>query len=183
MQASKDGLAGRALRDEITERLQEGCYLAPTPLLPGRCPRGGLCGKGARAPAPREGTRTAHLRRRTAGPATVSRSNPQPFVRQALAKANRLKLVETLHNQPVGHFALNALDWRLLAELGEECELTVAPAVTEAVEKVTGEAVREVIPLYEVARKCASATSPISTRSGASKATLTADSQRARPTH
>ena len=42
---------------------------------------------------------------------------PSPFVRQALAKANRLKLVETLHNQPAGHFALNALDWRLLDRL------------------------------------------------------------------
>ena len=75
---------------------------------------------------------------------------PSPFVRQALGKANRLKLVEALHNQPVGHFALNALDWRLLGELGEECELTVAPAVAEAVARVTGEAEREVIPLYEV---------------------------------
>lgn len=75
---------------------------------------------------------------------------PSPFVRQALAKAGRLKLVEGLHNQPVGHFALNALDWRLLGELGEECELRVAPGVAQAVEDVTAQAVREVIPLYEV---------------------------------
>ncbi len=75
---------------------------------------------------------------------------PKPFVRQALAKAKRLKLVETLHNQPVGHFALNALDWRLLDELREECELTIAPAVAQAVEHVTSRAELEVIPLYEV---------------------------------
>lgn len=48
---------------------------------------------------------------------------PSPLVRQALARAGRLKLLETLNNQPVGHFALNALDWRLLDELEEECEL------------------------------------------------------------
>ncbi len=75
---------------------------------------------------------------------------PGPFVRQALAQAGRLKLVETLHNQPVGHFALNALDWRLLGELEQECELTIAPAVREAVAKVASVAEREVIPLYEV---------------------------------
>ena len=75
---------------------------------------------------------------------------PGPFVRQALAQAGRLKLVETLHNQPVGHFALNALDWRLLGELEQECELTIAPAVREAVAKVASAAEREVIPLYEV---------------------------------
>ncbi len=34
---------------------------------------------------------------------------PGPFARAAMAKAGRLKLVEKLHNQPVGHFALNAL--------------------------------------------------------------------------
>lgn len=75
---------------------------------------------------------------------------PGPFVRQALAKAGRLKLVETLHNQPVGHFALNALDWRLLGELEQECDLTIAPAVREAVAQVASAAEREVIPLYEV---------------------------------
>ena len=48
-------------------------------------------------------------------------------MRQALAKAGRLKLLETLHNQPVGHFALNALDWRMLGELEEECDLSIAP--------------------------------------------------------
>jgi hypothetical protein len=75
---------------------------------------------------------------------------PGPFVRQALAKAGRLKLIETLHNQPVGHFALNALDWRLLGELEQECDLTIAPAVREAVAQVASVAEREVIPLYEV---------------------------------
>ena len=75
---------------------------------------------------------------------------PGPFVRQALAKAGRLKLIETLHNQPVGHFALNALDWRLLGELEQECDLTIAPAVREAVAQVASAAEREVIPLYEV---------------------------------
>lgn len=75
---------------------------------------------------------------------------PCPYVRKALAKANRLKLVERLHNQPVGHFALNGLDWTLLTELQDECDLTIAPAVTTAVERVSAEAVREVIPLYEV---------------------------------
>ncbi len=75
---------------------------------------------------------------------------PGPFVRQALAKAGRLKLVETLHNQPVGHFALNALDWRLLGELEQECDLSIAPGVREAVASVASAAEREVIPLYEV---------------------------------
>ncbi len=75
---------------------------------------------------------------------------PGPFVRQALAKAGRLKLIETLHNQPVGHFALNALDWRLLGELEQECDLTIAPAVHDAVAQVASAAEREVIPLYEV---------------------------------
>jgi len=75
---------------------------------------------------------------------------PCPYVRQALGKANRLALVERLHNQPVGHFALNTLDWRLLGELTEECDLSIAPAVSEAVKAVNAEAVREVIPLYEV---------------------------------
>jgi len=75
---------------------------------------------------------------------------PKPFVRQALAKANRLKLVETLDNQPVGHFALNGLDWRLLQELQDECELTIAPAAARAVEQVAARAELEVIPLYEV---------------------------------
>ncbi len=75
---------------------------------------------------------------------------PGPFVRQALAKAGRLKLVETLHNQPVGHFALNALDWRLLGELEQECDLTIAPAVRDAVAQVASAAEREVVPLYEV---------------------------------
>lgn len=40
---------------------------------------------------------------------------PGPFARAAIAKAGLLKVVEKLHNQPVGHFALNALDWRMLA--------------------------------------------------------------------
>jgi SNF2-related domain/Helicase conserved C-terminal domain len=75
---------------------------------------------------------------------------PGPFVRHALAKAGRLKLVEALNNQPVGHFALNALDWRLLGELEQECDLTIAPAVREAVEQVAAAAEQEVIPLYEV---------------------------------
>ena len=148
VQASKDGLADESLRDAITERLEEGCYLAPAPLL-GPVSPWGLVGKElARRRREKEREQpTYDVELRGRDRLSVK---PSPFVRQALAKANRLKLVETLHNQPVGHFALNALDWRLLAELGEECELTVAPAVTEAVEKVTGEAVREVIPLYEV---------------------------------
>jgi hypothetical protein len=75
---------------------------------------------------------------------------PGPFVRQALAKAGRLKLVETLHNQPVGHFALNALDWRMLGELEQECDLSIAPGVREAVASVASAAELEVIPLYEV---------------------------------
>lgn len=75
---------------------------------------------------------------------------PGPFVRQALAKAGRLKLVETLHNQPVGHFALNALDWRMLGELEQECDLSIAPGVSEAVASVASAAEREVVPLYEV---------------------------------
>jgi SNF2 domain-containing protein/helicase-like protein len=75
---------------------------------------------------------------------------PKPFVRKALANAKRLKLVETLHNQPIGHFALNGLDWRLLKELEDECELSLAPAVAAAVEQITSRAELEVIPLYEV---------------------------------
>jgi Helicase conserved C-terminal domain len=75
---------------------------------------------------------------------------PGPFVRQALAKAGRLKLVETLHNQPVGHFALNALDWRMLGELERECDLSIAPAVREAVTGIASAAELEVVPLYEV---------------------------------
>jgi hypothetical protein len=75
---------------------------------------------------------------------------PGPLVRYALAQAGRLKLLETLHNQPVGHFALNALDWRLLGELEVQVELTIAPAVKEAVVGVAAAAEREVIPLYEV---------------------------------
>ena len=71
-------------------------------------------------------------------------------MRQALAKAGRLKLVETLHNQPVGHFALNALDWRMLGELEQDCDLSIAPGVREAVVGVASAAEREVIPLYEV---------------------------------
>ncbi|MHB8492512.1 MAG: SNF2-related protein [Solirubrobacteraceae bacterium] len=75
---------------------------------------------------------------------------PSPFVRQALAKSGRLKLLETLHNQPVGIFALNGLDWKMLGELEGECELSIAPAVREAVVSVAAAAEREVIPLYEV---------------------------------
>ena len=75
---------------------------------------------------------------------------PTPFARQALARAGKLKLLQTLHNQPIGHFALNALDWRMLGELEQDCELTIDPAVVAAVASVTEEAEREVIPLYEV---------------------------------
>lgn len=75
---------------------------------------------------------------------------PGPYSRLALAKAKRLKLVAGLHNQPVGHFALNALDWRLLGELEETCDLSIAPAVREAVARVAGQAERELVPLYEV---------------------------------
>jgi hypothetical protein len=60
------------------------------------------------------------------------------------------RLVETLNNQPVGHFALNALDWRLLGELEQGCDLTISPAVREAVAQVASAAERKVIPLYEV---------------------------------
>lgn len=75
---------------------------------------------------------------------------PKPFARQALARADRLKLVESLHNQPVGQFALNALDWELLQKLEQECELTIAPRLRDMVAKVAARAEREVIPLYEL---------------------------------
>ena len=72
------------------------------------------------------------------------------MTRHALATAGQLRLLQTLHNQPVGHFALNALDWRLLEESEREHGLSIAPAVKEAVVAVAAAAEREVIPLYEV---------------------------------
>ncbi|MHB8533142.1 MAG: hypothetical protein ACYDC2_10520, partial [Solirubrobacteraceae bacterium] len=75
---------------------------------------------------------------------------PSPLTRHALARAGKLKLLQTLHNQPAGHFALNALDWRMVAELERDLGLTVSPTLKEAVERVGAEAEREVIPLYEV---------------------------------
>jgi hypothetical protein len=75
---------------------------------------------------------------------------PCPVTRQALARAGQLKLLQTLHNQPVGHFALNALDWRLLESSKREHGLSIAPQVKEAVVAVAAAAEREVIPLYEV---------------------------------
>jgi predicted RNA methylase len=73
---------------------------------------------------------------------------PRAFVRKALADQDRLKLLDSLHNQPVGHFALHRLDWRLLQDLEVDCDLTIAPAIRDAVVSVTNRAEREVIPLY-----------------------------------
>ena len=75
---------------------------------------------------------------------------PCAVTRHALAAAGQLRLLQTLHNQPVGHFALNALDWRLLEESEREHGLSIAPAVKDAVIAVAAAAEREVIPLYEV---------------------------------
>ena len=152
-EASKEELAERALSHEIKT---------------GAAPRGPLL-RSARSPARRSarskpwrlvGRELERRRREEASQrptyAVELRARdrlairPGPFVRQALAKAGRLKLVETLHNQPVGHFALNALDWRLLGELEQECDLSISPAVREAVAEVADAAEREVIPLYEV---------------------------------
>lgn len=73
---------------------------------------------------------------------------PRPFVRKALADQDRLRLLESLHNQPVGHFALHRPDWSLLQDLQDDCDLTIQPTITDAVAAVTERAEREVIPLY-----------------------------------
>lgn len=75
---------------------------------------------------------------------------PGPFVRAALARAGRLKLLEKLHGQPVGLFALNGLSWRMLGELERDFGLQIAPDVPQAVARLAETAQREVIPLYEV---------------------------------
>jgi hypothetical protein len=146
--SSRDELADRSLAEEITDRLEHSCFLGHATRY-GPDPTWELVHKELarrrREAAKEQQTYDVELR----GGDRLS-VKPSPFVRQALAKVNRLKLVEGLHRQPVGHFALNSLDWRLLGELGDECELTVAPAVTEAVKRVTAVAEREVIPLYEV---------------------------------
>ena len=149
VQSSKDALDDESLKDDIREALHAASmYVAPTRSI-GPVSSWSLVEKELarrrREKAREQPTYDVELRGRD----RLS-VKPSPFVRQALAKANRLKLVETLHNQPAGHFALNALDWRLLGTLSEECELTIAPAVKEAVENVTAVAEREVIPLYEV---------------------------------
>jgi hypothetical protein len=148
VQSTKDGLADESLIEEIRDRLEETCYVGPArsvgPVSPWEVVDKELARR-RREKAREAPTYDVELRGRD----RLS-VKPSPFVRQTLGKASRLTLVERLHNQPVGHFALNALDWRLLSELGEECELTVAPAVSEAVKAVTAEAMREVIPLYEV---------------------------------
>ena len=151
-EASKEELAERALSHEIKTALrQAGHYYLGTlscppvgPVEPWRLV-GRELDRRRREEASQRPTYAVELRARDR-----LAIRPGPFVRQALAKAGRLKLLETLHNQPVGHFALNALDWRLLGELEQECDLSIAPAVREAVARVADAAEREVIPLYEV---------------------------------
>jgi len=151
-EASKEELAERALSHEIKTALRQaghyylGTFSAPPvgPVEPWRLV-GRELDRRRREEASQRPTYAVELRARDR-----LAIRPGPFVRQALAKAGRLKLVETLHNQPVGHFALNALDWRLLGELELECDLSISPAVREAVARVADVAEREVIPLYEV---------------------------------
>ena len=151
-EASKEELSERALSHEIKTALrQAGHYYvgAFSPAQVGPVEPWRLVGRELerrrREEASQRPTYAVELRARD----RLS-IRPGPFVRQALAKAGRLKLVETLHNQPVGHFALNALDWRMLGELEQECDLSISPAVREAVASVASAAEREVIPLYEV---------------------------------
>lgn len=73
---------------------------------------------------------------------------PRPFVRKALADQDRLRLLESLHHQPVGHFALHRSDWQLLQDLRDDCDLTIQPTIPAAVAAVAAQADREVIPLY-----------------------------------
>ena len=149
-EASKEELAERALSHEIKTALrQAGHYYLGTlscppvgPVEPWR-----LVGRELERRRREEASPTYAVELRARDRLAI---RPSPFVRQALAKAKRLKLVQTLHNQPVGHFALNALDWRLLGELEQECDLSIAPAVRDAVAKVADAAEREVIPLYGI---------------------------------
>jgi hypothetical protein len=151
-EASREELAERALSHEIKRALRDtGHYYAGAlsspqvgPMEPWRLVAREL-ERRRREEASQRPTYSIELRARDR-----LAIRPGPFVRQALAKAGRLKLVETMNNQPVGHFALNALDWRLLGELEQECDLTISPAVREAVAQVASAAEREVIPLYEV---------------------------------
>jgi hypothetical protein len=151
-EASREELAERALSHEIKRALRDtGHYYAGAlscpqvgPMEPWRLVAREL-ERRRREEASQRPTYSIELRARDR-----LAIRPGPFVRQALAKAGRLKLVETLNNQPVGHFALNALDWRLFGELEQECDLTISPAVREAVAQVASAAEREVIPLYEV---------------------------------
>jgi hypothetical protein len=151
-EASREELAERALSHEVKRALRDaGHYYVGSfshvqvgPMEPWRLVAREL-ERRRREEASQRPTYSVELRARDR-----LAIKPGPFVRQALAKAGRLKLIETLHNQPVGHFALNALDWRLLGELEQECDLTIAPAVREAVAQVASAAEREVIPLYEV---------------------------------
>ena len=125
-EASKEELAERALSHEIKRALRDtghyyiGALSCPQvgPMEPWRLVAREL-ERRRREEASQRPTYSVELRARDR-----LAIRPGPFVRQALAKAGRLKLVETLHNQPVGHFALNALDWRLLGELEQECDLT-----------------------------------------------------------
>ncbi len=151
-EACRDELAERALSHEIKRALADtGYYYTGSlsyprvgPVEPWRLVAREL----ERRRREQESQRPTYAVELRAGDRLAIR--PGPFVRQALARAGRLKLVQTLHNQPVGHFALNALDWRLLGELEQECDLSIAPGVREAVVKVAAAAEREVIPLYEV---------------------------------
>jgi len=150
-ESSKAELGGQALSREIKEALRQagryvGAFSPPQvgPIAPWKLVERDLDRRRREEDSERP-TYDVELR---AGDRLSIR--PGPFVRQALAKAGRLKLVETLHNQPVGHFALNALDWRMLGELEQDCDLSIAPGVRDAVASVASAAEREVIPLYEV---------------------------------
>ncbi len=151
LESSREGLTDEGLPEQLTSAMREACSVITN--FPAR--EGGPLSEWKlvdrelqRRRREQEKERPTYDVELRAGDRLAIR--PSPFVRQALARAGRLKLVETLNGQPVGHFALNALDWRMLGELEEECELSIAPAIRDAVVNVAAEAERDVIPLYEV---------------------------------
>jgi hypothetical protein len=149
-QSTREHLGDPALREQLAQAMREASvYVSAAPAGTGPVAAWKLVDRELeRRRRERERDRPTYDVELRAGERLSIR--PCPFVRHALAKAGRLKLLETLHNQPVGHFALNSLDWRLLGELEQDCELSIAPAVRDAVASVAAAAEREVIPLYEV---------------------------------
>jgi hypothetical protein len=143
-----DELNSAQLRDALRQALRTARRKAPAPSPPAD-PKGVwklVNGELARRRREEASNRPAYDVELHSGQRMSVR--PRAFVRKALADQDRLKLLESLHNQPVGHFALHGLDWRLLQELESDCDLTIQPAIREAVASVTARAEREVIPLY-----------------------------------